>query len=122
MAFYNNEPVAFCAVLHLPHGIVKNVKRCSRIVVMPDYQGVGIGTKLLNWVADYYISKGFRFTITTTTPALMHSFKKSYNWKLKRQGRSGNKATSKSKIEQAKQLAGTDSTRRITTSWEYSKK
>lgn len=118
VAFYNDEPVAFCAVLHHPHGIVKNMKRISRIVTRPDYQGIGIGARLLDTVAQYYVTKGYRMTITTTTPSLIGTFKKHNNWHLKRQGRAAS-ASKKSKIELAKKKAGTASVNRITTAWEY---
>lgn len=94
------------------------MKRISRIVTLPDYQGVGIGTTALNWIANMYKNKGYRVSITTTTPALIHSFNKSNDWILKRQGRAAS-ASKKSKIEIAKNKAGTSSINRITTSWEY---
>lgn len=118
VAFYNDVPVAFCAVLHLPHGYVKNMKRISRIVTLPDYQGVGIGSALIDCLGEHYTSKNLRFSITTTTPSLINSFNKSKNWGLKRQGRSAS-ASKKSLIEISKRKSGSDSTNRITTSWEY---
>lgn len=118
VAFYNNEPVAFCAVLHHPHGIVKNMKRISRIVTRPDYQGIGIGACLLDIVAQHYVNNGYRMSITTTTPSLVGTFKRHDKWHLKRQGRAA-AASKKSKIELAKKRSGTASTNRITTAWEY---
>jgi len=94
------------------------MKRCSRIVVLPDYQGVGIGNLLLNMIAQHYTQDGYRFTITTTTPALIYSFKNNNNWKLTRQGRVA-RGGSTSSIETAKKISGSSSTNRITTSWEY---
>jgi GNAT superfamily N-acetyltransferase len=83
---------------------------------MPDYQGVGIGTRLLNWVANYYLDQGYRFTIVTTTPALIQSFDRSPNWKLYRQGRI---ATTNTGIDGARTRAGKTSNNRMTTGWEY---
>jgi len=96
------------------------MKRISRIVTLPDYQGIGIGTTFLNAICEMYI-KDYRVSITTTTPALINSFRRSSKWALKRQGRSAVGSKSKSKIEIAKKLKGSDSTNRITTSWEYRK-
>lgn len=118
VAFYNDEPVAICAVLHQPHGIIKNMKRVSRIVTRPDYQGIGIGTSLLQTVARHYVTSDYRMTITTTTPALINSFKRSDHWCLTRQGRSVVRSK-RSKIERSKRIMGSDSTNRITTAWEY---
>lgn len=41
-------------------------KRITRLVVLPDYQGVGIGTALLNYVANYYSARGFIVTIVSS--------------------------------------------------------
>lgn len=60
-------------------------KRIHRLVVIPDFQGIGIGTRLLNFVADYY-SKTHRINITTGTPALSNALKKSNCWRLTSKG------------------------------------
>lgn len=104
--------MAFCAVLHLPHKYTKNTKRISRIVTLPDYQGIGIGNAMLNEIAKSYIDRGFRMAITTTTPSLIHSFDKSPNWQLTRQGRVPNYGS---------KGFGESSSNRITTAWEYKK-
>ena len=113
VAFINNAPVAFCAVLHFPHPIRKNVKRCTRLVVLPDYQGLGIGNRLLNYIAENFIKKGFVFRITTTTPALINSFGKNEHWRLDRVGRIGGVN------REVTSLNKTISSARYTTSWEY---
>ena len=88
-AYLNGEIVGFCAVLHFPHPKNAKIKRCHRLVVLPDYQGIGIGGRLLNRVGDYYIKNGFDFRIVTSTPSLAHSLKRT-GWKLQNQGRIGN--------------------------------
>lgn len=88
LATINNQPAGFCAVLHFPHGWVKNFKRVSRLVVLPDYQGIGLGNRLMSFVGDFFIKNGFRFIITTSTPALMSYFSMSKEWVIKRVGRS----------------------------------
>lgn len=113
IGYINNEPVAFCAVLHFPHPRIKNMKKVTRLVVLPDYQGIGIGNRLLNYIAEYYVNKKYRFTIVTSTPALINSFRKSNNWMLKRFGRL--KAQSKGTTVANMQV----SRNRYTTSWEY---
>jgi GNAT superfamily N-acetyltransferase len=49
LARWQNVSVAFCATL--PAIGRKNHRRISRLVTLPDYQGVGIGTRLLAAVA-----------------------------------------------------------------------
>lgn len=62
------------------------MKRVHRLVVLPDYQGIGIGVKLLHAVADHYKQQGYRFSIVTSTPALIYSLRPK-DWKLKHRGR-----------------------------------
>jgi GNAT superfamily N-acetyltransferase len=48
--------------------------RVSRLVVLPDYQGISLGKKLLNFMADYYTRKtGLSFRIITSNPQLLRS-------------------------------------------------
>lgn len=77
----NNEIVGFCAVLHQPHSINKKIKRCSRLVILPDYQGIGLGYKFLNIVAEYYRAKGFDFSIVTSAKNLISKLIKSNRWR-----------------------------------------
>ncbi len=63
--------------------------RVSRLVVVPDYQGIGIGKKLLTWTAEYYKRyDNAPFTITTSNPQLIRStgFR---GWQIRRAGRGG---------------------------------
>jgi GNAT superfamily N-acetyltransferase len=66
----------------------KGWKRVHRLVVLPDYQGIGIGVKFINEVSRYYIENGFNINVTTTTPALIHALARSKKWTLIRAGRS----------------------------------
>lgn len=111
IGYINNIPVAFCGIIHFPHPKVKNFKRVTRLVVLPDYQGIGIGNKLLNYIAIYYKKNKYRFRITTSTPALMQSFKKNINWHLCSIGHQMHNKTSIFKDN--------NSINRLTTSWEY---
>lgn len=52
--FYNNTIVACCYILPLPGAGIRNGWRIHRLVVHPDYQGMGIGTKFLNTLCDLY--------------------------------------------------------------------
>ena len=65
----------------------KGWKRVHRLVVLPDYQGVGIGTVFQDNITERYISNGFNVNCTTTTPALVHTLKRSDKWSLVRFGR-----------------------------------
>lgn len=89
----DNKIIGICAVLHQPHGKCKNIKRCSRLVILPDYQGIGLGKNFLEIVANYYKSQGFRFCIVTSAKNMIMALIKSKKWRLYRQGT--NKCSSK---------------------------
>jgi hypothetical protein len=99
VAFWNDTPVAFSAVLHFPHAIVKNMKREHRTVCLPDYQGVGIGNALSDYMGAMCNGMGFRYVSETSHPAMIRNRAKSKNWNMK-QSPTLNKA-----------LIGTNSTR-----------
>ena len=71
-------PVAWCSVLHFPHPKIKNFKRIHRLVVRPDYQGIGVGGRLLDAVAGMYANS--RVRIITSSPALVHGLQKNKKW------------------------------------------
>lgn len=47
---------------------------------MPDYQGIGLGTKFLDVVAKYWIDKGFNLGITTSAKNMIFALKRSNKW------------------------------------------
>ena len=55
MAVYQGKPIAFVAVVHVH--MRTRYYRVSRLVVLPDYQGIDVGKRLLNFVADLYTSQ-----------------------------------------------------------------
>ena len=78
----NNDIIGFMGVLHQPHGINKKIKRVSRLVILPDYQGIGLGSKFLNEIAKIYVNNGYDFSIKTSAKNLINSLKKQNNWCL----------------------------------------
>ena len=65
----------------------KGWKRGHRMVVLPDYQGIGIGTAFEEYTSQYYADLGWNVAVLTTTPALVNALKKSKKWDLIRFGR-----------------------------------
>lgn len=47
--------------------------RGHRFVVLPDYQGCGVGTALLDFVGSDCLDRGERFVFTATSPALFRA-------------------------------------------------
>ena len=53
------------------------MRKCHRIVILPEYQGIGLGTKFLATVAEFYKNEGFDFRIRTTLKNFSRSLVKS---------------------------------------------
>jgi GNAT superfamily N-acetyltransferase len=58
------------------------VKRIQRLVTLPEFQGMGIGGKLLDSVAGIEARKGFRVTITASHPAVIAHCGRSGWWRF----------------------------------------
>ena len=100
----------------------KGWKRVHRLVVLPDYQGIGIGTKFIKEIAEIYINKGYGFNLTTTTPSLVNTLRKNKNWLLIRFGRNkGGFVNFSRKYGHSEHLANAKSDARITFSFNYKK-
>lgn len=86
VATWNDKPVGFTSYLHFVHGSVLNAKREHRTVVLPDYQGVGIGNRLSEFVAQKVVEGGFRYLSTTSHPSMIKHRSKSPLWRCHRFG------------------------------------
>ena len=83
----NGNECAIIAMLPFPHPHLKDTWRISRLVVLPDYQGIGLGNRLSEFVADKYKEEGKDVIITTSNPAAIMGFIKSDKWKMMRKDR-----------------------------------
>ncbi len=75
LGFIDRQPAAFCAVLPLIG--LPGRRRISRIVVRPDFQGIGVGRALLNAVAALYP----KMCITSGHPAMIAALKNDPHWR-----------------------------------------
>ena len=80
LAEWDGVPVGIIAAL--PVIGFKNAWRATRLVVLPDYQGVGIGIHLADFVAEHFKQQGKRFRRTFSHPAVVYHCNKSPKWKL----------------------------------------
>ena len=83
----SNEPIGFIAYLNQPtnhkyYGKYR-VQRITRLVILPDYQGIGLGTKLLNFMGRYLKEKGYMCSINTTAKNLIFSLSRSKKWSMR---------------------------------------
>lgn len=81
LAKWNCNPVGFVAVLSFPSGTFKNAWREHRVVVLPDYQGLGIGVRLSDAIAETYVFKGLRYFSKTAHPRMGEYRNRSSLWK-----------------------------------------
>ena len=116
VATCNGNLCAFSAVLAFPHPIRKNIFKEHRSVVLPDYQGVGIGGKFTDFVADMYKRNGKNYISTTSNPAMIQTRLKNKKWKVTNKGRLGKGGNG---LIHNKNKKGSTSTNRITMSFEY---
>ncbi len=79
IALWQSAPVALCATLPI-YGR-RGHYRVSRIVTLPDYQGIGIGLKVVEAVADLHIAEGLRMSITASHPAVVAHCRGSPLWR-----------------------------------------
>ncbi|HTQ40328.1 MAG TPA: GNAT family N-acetyltransferase [Pirellulales bacterium] len=79
VALWHDEPVSLCATL--PVIGKRKHWRISRIVTLPDYQGVGIGMRVMEAVTDLYRADGCRLNVTASHPALIAHCRRSPKWR-----------------------------------------
>lgn len=79
LALWGDEPVAFCATVTLIGA--RNRWRFTRLVVLPDYQGIGIGQRLLGAVAAIHRGQGHRINLTASHPAVVGHCRRSPDWR-----------------------------------------
>jgi len=79
----NDKPICFIAILPMPSGTVKNAFRVSRLVVLPDYQGLGIGMQILTLFGSMYLKDKKILYIKTSNPSLFKGMERhKKNWLL----------------------------------------
>lgn len=79
LAVWQDEPVAFCATL--PVIGRRGHWRITRLVTLPDYQGLGIGLRLAECVADEYLMQGLRMNLAAAHPSIVAHCGRSPRWR-----------------------------------------
>lgn len=86
-AFWGDEPVAFSSWIHRKtRARRKHDMREHRTVVLPDYQGVGIGNRISEICASIFRGAGGRAFSTTSHPGMIHYRNASPKWRTHRFG------------------------------------
>jgi acetyltransferase (GNAT) family protein len=110
LATWNGVPVNFCATL--PMIAKPKHRRFTRIVTLPDFQGLGIGMRATAAVAALHRAEGFRINVTSSHPTLIHHCRRSPLWKARDVKKS--RATSSTLFPNYRSAAG-----RTVVSFEY---
>lgn len=80
VVLWNDKPICFIGILPFPGVGDEKTRRISRIVVLPDFQGLGLGKSILNYISSLYAKEKSIMYIRTMSPALGISLSKDKNW------------------------------------------
>jgi GNAT superfamily N-acetyltransferase len=119
VATWRDKPVAFTSFINFCHSKVSHTKREHRTVVLPDYQGVGIGNAVSEWLGAFVTASGYRFQSTTSHPAMIRHRHKSPLWVVKRIGHVAAPGRKPSRNHSARAIRAGASTSRVTAGCEY---
>lgn len=78
---WDDSIVAFGAAITMPNGAIKNAWRGHRTVVLPDYQGMGIGVRFSDAIGQIHIEQGHRYFSRTAHPRMIWYRENSPLWK-----------------------------------------
>lgn len=79
--FIDDKPACFTVVTNLQIRSTVHAKRVSRLVVMPEFQGIGIGGKFLSAVAAHYRRNNWDVYANGRHAAFVSFMRRSPDWK-----------------------------------------
>jgi GNAT superfamily N-acetyltransferase len=82
VAVMENTLVGFSSYISYPSGTIKQrARREHRTVVLPDFQGMGLGVRLSECVGEIMLAEGFRYFSKTSHPRMGEYRNVSPSWK-----------------------------------------
>jgi len=78
---WDDTVIAFGAAITMPSGTLKNAWRGHRTVLLPDFQGMGIGVRFSNAIAQIHLEEGHRYFSRTSHPRMGEYRNNSTEWK-----------------------------------------
>lgn len=90
LATWRDQAVAFCATIPLIGR--RGHWRITRVVTLPDFQGIGIGMRLAEAVAEVHRAEGQRVNITASHPAVLAHCTRSPRWRMVRVLKTGSQS------------------------------
>lgn len=82
--FVDGRIAAFAGMLNRPHAKVDNIIGCSRLVTLPDWQGLGLAMVLIETIGAAYRAHNKQVRTYPAHPALVRSFAKSDHWSMEK--------------------------------------
>ena len=76
-----DKPIAFHAAIHSTNRDIHSYWRGHRTVVLPEFQGLGIGTAFSDAIAQIYVDRGLRYFSKTAHPSFGEHRQKSPLWR-----------------------------------------
>jgi ABC-type lipoprotein export system ATPase subunit/GNAT superfamily N-acetyltransferase len=87
-----DKPIGFHAAIHSTNRDIHSYWRGHRTVILPEFQGMGIGTAFSDAIAQIYVDRGMRYFSKTAHPSFGEHREKSELWRptsTNRQSRKG---------------------------------
>ena len=81
VGIWEGNVVAFGAAITMPSGTLKNAWRGHRTVVLPDFQGMGLGVRFSDAIAQIHLNEGHRYFSRTSHPRMIYYREHSKLWK-----------------------------------------
>jgi ABC-type lipoprotein export system ATPase subunit/GNAT superfamily N-acetyltransferase len=88
-----DKPIGFHAAIHSTNRDIHSYWRGHRTVILPEFQGMGIGTAFSDAVAQIYVSRGLRYFSKTAHPSFGEHREKSPLWRATSTNRKSRKAS-----------------------------
>ena len=81
LVLWQDTPIGFSAALPFPNRNFKQAWRGHRTVVLPDYQGLGLGVRISDAIGQMFIDNGCRYFSKTSHPRMGEYRTSSPLWK-----------------------------------------
>ena len=88
-----DKPIGFHAAIHSTNRDIHSYWRGHRTVILPEFQGMGIGTAFSDAVAQIYVDKGLRYFSKTAHPSFGEHRERSPLWRATSTNRKSRKGS-----------------------------
>jgi GNAT superfamily N-acetyltransferase len=88
-----DKPIGFHAAIHSTNRDIHSYWRGHRTVILPEFQGMGIGTRFSDTIAEMYVSRGMRYFSKTAHPSFGEHRERSPLWRATSTNRKSRKGS-----------------------------